>query len=98
MLKIERKDLPSIALLAGLSALLCFDVAVGVGKGFDRIGGNVLVRLLGAPGIALGWGGVALLLVAIPFALLGWIRGRRTGTLQSIAGAVVFALAVGAIA
>src|SRR5262245_7535168 len=93
---IEKRDLPSIAAVTGLCGPLCFNVAAGLTKGFDHAGG-LLVRALAAPGVALGWGGVLLLLVAIPYALLAWIRGHRAGKLLSIGGAVVFAIAIGSL-
>jgi hypothetical protein len=91
------RDPRSIAVVAGLFALLCLNVAVGLSRGFDRVDGGLVLRVVASPGVALGWGGVVLLVVAIPYALLAWIRGRRAGKLLSIIGAVVFAVAVGAL-
>lgn len=75
------RDVVWIGLLAGLFALLCINVAVGIREGFARPPGGVLLVLLSAPGLALGWGGVALLFVAIPYALLTWRHGRGPGSL-----------------
>ena len=54
--------------------------------------------LLAAPGLALGWGGVALLFVAIPDALLTWRHGRGPGSVLAVLGSLVFAFGVGGIA
>ena len=95
--RLGRRDLLWVALISGAFALLTVQVVIGM-RGYDRPPPGVLWRVLGAPGISLGWGGVALLLVAIPYALLAWMRGRSPGKTISAIGALVLALGVGGVA
>jgi hypothetical protein len=92
------RDVVWLAAISGLFALLCINVVVGVTKGFDRAGSNPLVVLLASPGIAFGWGGVALVLLAVPYALLTWRQGKGPGSVLAVLGALVSAFAVGALA
>ncbi|MBL9087213.1 MAG: hypothetical protein JNM10_08720, partial [Planctomycetia bacterium] len=92
------RDVVWIGLLAGLFALLCINVAVGIREGFARPPGGVLLVLLSSPGLAFGWGGVALLFVAIPYALLTWRHGKGPGSLLAVLGSLVFAFGVGGLA
>ena len=47
------RDVVWIGLLAGLFALLCINVAVGIREGFARPPGGVLLVLLSAPGVGM---------------------------------------------
>lgn len=96
--RLASRDVLWIGVISGLCGLLCVAVALGLTKGFDRPSVGIAWRLVAAPGIALGWGGVALVLVAIPYALLTWMRGRAGGKLVSVLGALVFAFGVGGLA
>ena len=95
--RIGRRDLTWLGLLCGAFILLTVQVPFGL-NGFDRPKPGLFWRLLEAPGIALGWGGVGLLVVAIPYALVTWLRGRSPGKVIAVFGTVVFAVGVGGLA
>ena len=95
--RIGRRDLVWLGLLCGAFILLTVQVPFGLG-GFDRPKPGLFWRLLEAPGIALGWGGVALLVVAIPYALVTWLRGRSPGKVIAVFGTLVFAVGVAGFA
>ncbi len=95
--RLVRRDLVWLALISGILVLLAVQVPFAA-RGFDRPSASPVMRLLEAPGLALGWGGVALVLVAAAYALVTWTRGKSPGQVLAVLGAVVFAVAIGAFA
>jgi|GEM_PF-3661850 len=95
--RLGQRDITYLSVLAGLFLLLAVLVLYG-SQGYDRPFSNVFLKILGIPGTSLGWGSVALVLLAIPYALLAWLRGPIPAKAVSMLGALVFALGVGGFA
>src|SRR5206468_6989266 len=74
--RIGKRDVLWLSMLSGAFVVLAVQLFLGSTNGFDRPHRGLFARLLEAPGIVLGWGGVALCVVAIPYALVSWTRGR----------------------
>src|SRR5262245_21211410 len=86
--RIGRRDVVWLGLLSGAFVLLAVNVLFGT-RGFDKPNAGLVWRLVEAPGIALGWGGVALLVVTLPYALLAWVRGKSPGKVLAVFGTLV---------
>ncbi len=94
--RLGQRDITWLSVLAGLFLLLAVLVLYGA-QGYDHPFSNVFLKILGIPGTSLGWGSVALVLLAIPYALLAWLRGPIPAKAVSLLGALVFALGVGGL-
>ncbi|HVG93577.1 MAG TPA: hypothetical protein VND21_03960, partial [Planctomycetota bacterium] len=95
--RLGSRDVLWLALVVGAVALLLVNVVFGV-RGFDRPRAAPAWRVLEAPGTVLGWGGVALIALAIPYAVLTWLRGKGPGRVVSVLGALVVAFGIGGLA
>ena len=96
--RIGKRDVLWLSLLSGAFVLLAVQVFLGSTSGFGRPHAGLFARLLEAPGIVLGWGGVALCVVAIPYALVSWTRGRSPGRALTVFGTLVCAVGVAGLA
>src|SRR5262245_15604327 len=95
--RLVRRDVLWLSVLVALFVLLAVQLPFGA-RGFDKPTPSPLMRLLEAPGIALGWGGAALAVVALAYAVVTWVRGQSPGRVLAVAGTLVFAVAIGAFA
>ena len=83
--RLGQRDITYLSVLAGLFLLLAVLVLYG-SQGYDHPFSNVFLKILGIPGTSLGWGSVALVLLAIPYALLAWLRGPIPAKAVSLLG------------
>ena len=95
--RLGRRDFLLLTVVSIALIVLAIQLPFGT-RGFDRPQQGAHWRLLEAPGRALGWGGVALLVIAIPYALVAWLKGRAPGRAISAVGALVFGIGVGGLA
>lgn len=95
--RLGRRDYLLLTVVCLALVVLAVQLPFGT-RGFDRPQQGGHWRVLEAPGRLLGWGGVALLIVALPYALVAWLKGRAPGRALSALGAVVFGVGVGGLA
>lgn len=95
--RLGRRDYLLLTAVCLALILLAIQLPFGT-RGFDRPQQGAHWKLLEAPGRALGWGGIALLVIAIPYALVAWLKGRTPGGAVSALGALVFGVGCGGLA
>src|SRR5688572_30058987 len=95
--RLGKRDALWLSLIGGALVLLAVQVAYA-GRGFDRPLPGLLGRLAGSPGHALGWGGVVLCAIALPYAFLAWTQGKSPGRALTAFGALVLSVGVGGLA
>ena len=94
--RLGRRDYLLLSVVCLALIVLAIQLPFGT-RGFDRPQQGAHWRALEAPGRLLGWGGVAVLLIGIPYALVAWLKGRAPGRAVSALGAVVFGIGIGGL-
>ncbi len=95
--RLTQRDYLLLSLVTVALVLLAIQLPFGT-RGFDRPQAGAHWKVLEAPGHALGWGGIAILVLVIPYALVAWLKGRLPGRAVSALGALVFGVGVGGLA
>lgn len=95
--RLTQRDYLLLSLVTVAFVLLAVELPFGA-RGFDHPQSGSHWKVLEAPGHALGWGGVAILVLVIPYALVAWLKGRLPGRAVSALGALVFGVGVGGLA
>ena len=95
--RLSQRDYLLLSLVTVALVLLALQLPYGT-RGFDHPQNGAHWKVLEAPGHALGWGGVAILVLVIPYALVAWLKGRLPGRAVSALGALVFGVGVGGLA